>query len=78
MQLTNNQALINKTDYIGNLVYEHDTLNYATLPEGKYTFAESNYEYFLKDHLGNVRAIIDQNATITEANNYYPFGMQIA
>ena len=36
------------------------------------------YEYFLKDHLGNVRAVFEPSEptlTLTQLNDYYPFGM---
>jgi len=32
--------------------------------------------YFLKDHLGNVRVVFDQDGIINQVNNYYPFGME--
>jgi RHS repeat-associated protein len=33
------------------------------------------YEYHLKDHLGNVRAVFNSNGTMSQKTDYYPFGM---
>ena len=34
----------------------------------------NDIRYFLTDHLGSVRAIVDQSGTVKERNDYYPFG----
>lgn len=34
--------------------------------------------FFVKDHLGSVRAIVDSQGNILERNAYYPFGLQMA
>ncbi len=36
------------------------------------------YQYFLKDHLGNTRITLSQNGNILQEDAYYPFGMNIA
>ena len=35
------------------------------------------YQYFLKDHLGNTRVTFSENENIIQEDAYYPFGMQI-
>ena len=68
----------NITDYVGNFVYENNELSYILTPEGRIVLDNSiTFNYFLTDHLGNNRALIDQNRTLLQENHYYPFGMQI-
>lgn len=45
------------TDYHGEYIYENDTLRFANHEEGRVimTGGEPEYQYHLKDHLGNVR-----------------------
>ena len=85
------------TDYIGNMIYENDTLSFIQTPEGRVVVESSKqkvvsedttaqklnnlktnklnnsitFNYFLTDHLGNTRTIIDENSTILETNTYY-------
>jgi RHS repeat-associated protein len=35
------------------------------------------YQYFLKDHLGNTRVTFTENDEIIQEDSYYPFGMQM-
>src|SRR6185312_16542614 len=59
--------------YIGDFVYLNDTLQYVLHEEGRIRYAKKinystgvpyyafAYEYFLKDHLGNVRTVVTEN-----------------
>ncbi|SEW38546.1 RHS repeat-associated core domain-containing protein [Chitinophaga sp. YR573] len=53
------------TDYVGGLVYEQDTLQFLSHEEGRirpvYKTGQAlsfTYDYFEKDHLGNVRVVL--------------------
>ena len=50
-------VLKKKTDYVGEYFYENDTLKFINHEEGRVTMtgAAPEYQYNLKDHLGNVR-----------------------
>lgn len=53
---------VNKiTDYIGNFVYQNDSVQYASTGVGRtvWNMDTTKEEFFVKDHLGNVRSIID-------------------
>ena len=59
-QVYNNTTLSKTTDYIGELVFENGTLDYLLHEEGRiaYESGQYQYEYFTKDHLGNVRQVL--------------------
>ena len=56
-----NNTLIKATDYIGSLILENDTLQFIQTAEGRIVpktvdgMDKNEYQYHLKDHLGNVR-----------------------
>ncbi|PSL47422.1 RHS repeat-associated protein [Chitinophaga niastensis] len=62
-------AKITTTDYIGGFVYQNDTLQFAGHEEGRIraTYKTGQpiayvYDYFVKDHLGNVRMILTEQS----------------
>jgi RHS repeat-associated protein len=65
-----------KTEYIGNKVYKNGTLSMILTEEGYATLSGSTptYYYYLKDHQGNNRVVINQSGAVQQANHYYPFG----
>jgi len=64
------------TDYVGNIIYENGGLK-RVLVDGGY-IENNKYHYYLKDHLGNNRAVVDQYNTLIQSTQYYPFGMAFA
>lgn len=68
-------------DYIEGYIYLNANLSYLPTSEGKVRMAGSTtvFEYFIKDHLGNVRVSFEDNgngvAKVSQENHYYAFGM---
>ncbi len=65
------------TYYFGNIVYEEAELQYILHSEGKYDLTNSSgqYQFDIKDHLGNVRVVVDIDGNELQQSAYYPFGM---
>ena len=81
-------SIIKTTDYCGNQIYEQGRPKMLLVDGGYVTFnynANSNdslsygeglggacYHYYLKDHLGNVRVVFNDQDSIEQVNhNYY-------
>ena len=62
------------TDYYGNVVYENGTQKWLLTDEGYVSLSDGQYHYYLKDHQGNNRVVINSAGTVEETNHYYPFG----
>jgi hypothetical protein len=62
----------NITDYCGNIIYKDGKLSMIMTPEGYVTKVDNKYvyHYYLKDHLGNVRAVVNGNDVLEETNDY--------
>ncbi|TJZ49889.1 RHS repeat-associated core domain-containing protein [Sphingobacterium olei] len=67
------------TDYVDGIQYRNGAIEFIQTEEGRILPTGSSfiYEYFLKDHLGNTRAIIDHTGAIKQIQNYYAFGMEM-
>ena len=64
------------TDYCSNFVYEDGELSKILTEEGYITLNGNMpvYHYYLRDHQGNNRVVVDQYGTVEEVNHYYPYG----
>ena len=68
-------------EYVGSLIYRKSggglQLSEALFGDGVIRLNDNGtqeVEYFLTDHLGSVRVIVDASGTVKERNDYYPFG----
>ena len=62
------------TDYCGDAVYENGVLVRLLTEVGYITLADTTYHYFIRDHQGNVRVVVDEHGNVEEVNDYYPLG----
>ncbi|NMN37566.1 DUF6443 domain-containing protein [Pedobacter sp. SG918] len=66
------------TKYLGGIQYNGNSIDFVTTEEGRALPGTPYvYEYFLKDHLGNTRAIVKQDGSIAQVQDYYPFGLDM-
>ncbi len=76
-ELANSQiSQTNTTDYCSNVIYENGVLSMILTEEGYVTLSGDApiYHYYLKDHQGNNRVVINQASMVEQINHYYPFG----
>ena len=75
------------TQYAGNAVYDNSKISRILLPDGILVRTNAltssppvfSYHYYLKDHLGNIRAVFEddgEGGIVNQVSNYYPFGME--
>jgi RHS repeat-associated protein len=67
-------------DYINGIVYHNDNIYFLNTEEGRAVSNSGiyNYEYYLKDHLGDNRVSIDNynnTARVVQEDEYYSFGL---
>jgi RHS repeat-associated protein len=69
-------------EYLGSLVYQRNssdelTLESAAFGGGRINKTSNSYDvsYFITDHLGSIRATVNQNGVRTSMNDYYPYGL---
>ena len=67
-------------DYCANVLYENGVQKLLLTEEGYVDLSVSTpaYYYYLKDHQGNNRVVINSSGTVAEMNHYYPFGSVFA
>lgn len=68
------------TDYMGGLIYRNDSLKTIMHDEGRIFFdatQNSHYQFFIADHLGNTRIIIERinaSTALVQENHYGAWG----
>ena len=75
----NSGALSKSKDYLGGFVYEDNQLEFVQTAEGRAVpnGASFDYEYYLKDHLGNTRVAFNEAGEVSQETHYYPFGLRL-
>ena len=61
---------------MGDEVYENGALSKYLFTDG-YASLETNtpvFHYFTKDHLGNIRTVVNEQGSLEQVTHYYPFG----
>ena len=68
---------VDSTDYIGNFIFHNGKADKFLFDGGYCSFTSDNqpvYHYYTQDHLGNNRAVVNENGTLEQVTHYYPFG----
>ena len=72
-----NTLPVDSTDYIGNFILRNGKADKYLFGGGYCTFTTAGqpvYHYYTRDHLGNNRAVVNENGTLEQVTHYYPFG----
>ena len=74
----NINGTVTTTDYCDNVIYENGTATRLLTEAGYVSLNDNKYHYYLQDHQGNNRVVVNQSGTVEETNHYYPFGSVFA
>ena len=71
-----NTLSVDSVNYYGNFIFENGQLSQCLFDGGYATFngGQPVYHHYIKDHLGNNRAVVNHDGTIEQTVHYYPFG----
>ena len=78
-KLTKQLGTAAATHYVDGIQYKGGAIEFIQTEEGRILPNGSSYiyEYFLKDDLGNTRAIVDHTGAVKQVQDYYAFGMEM-
>ncbi len=61
--------------YCGNFIYRAGSLKRVLVDGGYLTLSGgTKYHFYLTDHLGNNRVVVNAGGTVEQVNHYYPYG----
>ena len=62
--------------YLGNYVYSSGTVKQLLVDGGYVTFSGTTpqYHFYVKDHLGNNRMVVNASGMVEQVSHYYAFG----
>ncbi|MBO5603155.1 MAG: RHS repeat-associated core domain-containing protein [Prevotella sp.] len=73
---TTGNIVSNSMEYVGPFIIIEDSLSRIRFDGGYCTINgnQAEYHYYIKDHLGSNRIVVDENGNVEQKNYYYPFG----
>lgn len=72
---------LTQIDYIDNFIFENNRIAKYLFGSGYISFDISGnpvYHFYIKDHLGSVRVVANQEGMIEQKNTYFPYGGMIS
>ena len=72
----NPAEMYNGDEFCGSLTYHSGTISYMSVDGGYVTFNSGTptYHFYIHDHLGNNRVVVNESGTVEQVNHYYPYG----
>ena len=82
-KVTIGAALTTTKNYVGSIEFTNGQAEAIYHGDGRisYSGGQPEYQYYLKDHLGNTRIAFRQNGgglEVIQESHYYPFGMELS
>ena len=73
---TTGNIVSNSMEYVGPFIIIEDSLSRIRFDGGYCTVNgnQAEYHYYVKDHLGSNRLVVDENGNVEQKTYYYPFG----
>ena len=65
-----------RRDYVGPMILLDNAVERILIPGG-YIDGEGRYRFYLTDYQGNNRAVVDQQGTVVQRTDYYPYGLPL-
>ena len=65
-----------RRDYIGPMILLDNAVERILIPGG-YIDSKGRYCFYLTDYHGNNRAVVDQQGTVVQRTDYYPYGLPL-